>query len=148
MLTIRPASRRRERENMRRRTKIVVLGAAITLVTVAALLMALARSGTPSAAGASRSEGNMPPALARHIEQVQRAIPGNGGEPSEGPGAADAVKLDQLAYPATDIPLAWLNAERSAVSSVKARDFPGGKSRVGPWISVGPKNALYPLSPL
>jgi hypothetical protein len=86
----------------------------------------------------------MPPALARHLERLQ-SLPGNAGEPSEGPGGAEEAKLEQLAYPDSDIPLSRLNAERAAAKAVKSRPFPSGKGRLGSWISVGPKNALYPF---
>src|SRR5919108_1316591 len=130
---------------MRRGRTLAALGVVFAVVAAAAVSAALMRSGTPSAAGASlRTEGGMPPALARHLERLQ-SLPGNAGEPSEGPGGAEEAKLEQLAYPDSDIPLSRLNAERAAAKAVKSRPFPSGKGRLGSWISVGPKNALYPF---
>src|SRR6266508_4554 len=73
------------------------------------------------------------------------ALPGNGGEPSEGPGSAEAAELAALAYPDTDIPLARLKAAASSFSAAKGRPFPSGKGRPGSWVSIGPSQADYPF---
>jgi hypothetical protein len=49
-------------------------------------------------------EGGMPTALARHLEELARTIPGAGGESQEGPGSAAADEFFQRAYPDSDIP--------------------------------------------
>jgi hypothetical protein len=90
-------------------------------------------------------EQEFPPALASHLEKLKEAIPGNGGESNEGPGSAENAALAALAYPDTDIPLARLDAARSAFNAVKGRGFPSGKGRPGTWVSIGPKNAVYPF---
>src|SRR5262249_3627844 len=88
----------------------------------------------------------MPPALGRHIEKLREAIPGLGDE-QEGPGGAEAEKFMAMAYPGTDIPLELLNAARAAADNLTRKGFPSGKGRTGVWVSVGPSEALYPLTP-
>ncbi|HEX9417269.1 MAG TPA: sialidase family protein [Gaiellaceae bacterium] len=130
------------------RRTVVVLGAVIAIAAAGALLMAILRSASPTAAGSTeiaKANGEAPPALARHLEELGQAIPGNGGESSEGPGGAEAAELAALAYPDSDIPLARLETERLAAKAVKARGFPSGRGKPGTWVSIGPKNALYPF---
>jgi hypothetical protein len=95
---------------------------------------------------AGAGEQNMPPALGRHLEALQRTIPGNGGEGIEGPGSAGEAAFLQRAYPASTISLANMEAARSAYSSTKGRPFPKGKGRPGTWVTVGPSQALYPFT--
>jgi hypothetical protein len=86
---------------------------------------------------------NMPPSLAKHLEKLQRAVPGNGG--LSGPGTPQAEAFLFMAYPATDIPLALFNNARAAAQSIKGRPFARGKGKTGTWVTVGPSNALYPF---
>ena len=51
-----------------------------------------------------------------------------------------------MAYPGTDIPVAALNAERSAFQALENHKLPKGKGRPGSWVSIGPSSALYPLT--
>jgi hypothetical protein len=88
----------------------------------------------------------MPPALGKHIEKLMEAIPGNGGEPAEGPGSYEEQKFQMLAYPANEIPVAALNAERSAAQAIERHRLPRGKGRPGSWVSIGPSTALYPAT--
>ena len=92
-----------------------------------------------------KTERKMPPALGRHLEKLAQAVPGLGGE-SERPGSSQAEKFLAMAYPDTDIPLARLEAARSAASSHKNKAFPTGKGRPGTWVTVGPSQALYPFT--
>ena len=92
-----------------------------------------------------KTERKMPPALGRHLETLAQAVPGLGGE-SERPGSAQAEKFLAMAYPDTDIPLARLEAARSAASNHKNKAFPTGKGRPGTWVTVGPSQALYPFT--
>ena len=129
---------------MTRRT-VMVLGLAIAIAAAGALIAALMRSAPAnSSAQFAPASGDTPPALARHLATL-RALPGNGGESAEGPGGADAAALQALAYPDSDIPLARLETERLAAKAVKSRGFTSGRGRTGTWVSVGPKNALYPF---
>lgn len=92
-------------------------------------------------------EGGMPPALTRHLEQLKQALPGAGGNAAEGPGsAADAAFLAR-AYPDDTISVAQMEEARAAVRRLEGRPFPRGKGRPGTWVSVGPVQALYPLTP-
>ena len=89
-------------------------------------------------------EDGKPMALAKHLERLKEAIPGNGGESVEGPGSAEDQAFALRAYPLTDIPLAQIQGARSAAAAVGGRNFPSGKGRPGTWVSVGPSNAVYP----
>jgi hypothetical protein len=89
-----------------------------------------------------------PPALSRHLERLRESIPGNLGEPAEGPGAAGDEKLAAMAYPDTDISLASVQGMHLAYTNVRGRGFPTGKGRDGTWVTVGPTDAIYPFTPL
>lgn len=114
---------------------------AVTVAAGTVLVFGFAR-GSERAAPA---DGGFPPALAAHLDKLGEALPGNGGEPGEGPGAADAAELAQLAYPDADIPLARIEGARSAFAAVKGRGFPSGRGRPGTWVSIGPSQAEYPF---
>ena len=92
-------------------------------------------------------EPEFPTALGKHIEKLMEAIPGTGGEPSEGPGSAAEADFLARAYPADTISVAQMDAARSAFSSANSRPFPPGKGRPGAWVSIGPSEALYPSTP-
>lgn len=118
--------------------------AALSIIAGAVAVGITLRSGERDEQEVGAAEG-MPPALARHVEKLKEAIPGNGGESGEGPGFADAAALQALAYPDTDLPLARLEGARSAFEAVKGRGFKGGGGQQGTWISAGPSTALYPF---
>lgn len=94
----------------------------------------------------AKVELELPTALGKHIEKLAEAIPGNGGEPKEGPGSYEDYQFDRLAYPDTDIPLSSLEAERAAVQALTSHKLPSGKGRPGTWVSIGPSDALYPFT--
>jgi len=119
--------------------------AALGLLVAAGIAAIVAATGAPEVGGTAPGEANLPPALAAHLEKLGEALPGNGGEPSEGPGSAEAAELAALAYPDTDIPLARLKAAASSFSAAKGRPFPSGKGRPGSWVSIGPSQADYPF---
>jgi hypothetical protein len=75
-----------------------------------------------------------------------QTIPGNGGESENGAAGAAEDAFQQRAFPDTDIPLERILAARSAAADVNSR-FARGKGRPGTWVTVGPNEALYPLSP-
>ena len=91
-------------------------------------------------------EPEMPPALGKHIEKLMEAVPGVGGEPSEGPGSYEEQKFQMLSSPAGEIPAAALEAERAAVKALEKHKLPKGKGRPDSWVSVGPSDALYPFT--
>src|SRR5712691_3169455 len=135
---------------MRKRSVRLAVGVGIACVLAAGAIVAAVT--TFSGHSSARSEGHelavsngFAPALARHLAKLKEALPGNQGEPGEGPGAADAAAIEALAFPDTDIPLARLEGARAAFTAVKARGFPNGKGRSGTWVSVGPSTALYPF---
>jgi hypothetical protein len=111
----------------------------------AGVAVLVAAAGSPERSAAGVRAGNLPPALAAHLAKLGQALPGNGGEPGEGPGSAEAAELAALAYPSSDIPLSWLNTSASSFASAKGRPFPSGKGRPGSWVSIGPSQAEYPF---
>ena len=58
-----------------------------------------------------------PPALARHLAKRFETIPGNGGEPSDGPGSAEDEAFMARAFPDTDIPVDRINTMRASFST-------------------------------
>ncbi len=114
------------------------------VLLVAVLVPVAANRLSPHEGGEEESafeNADFPPALARHLEERAKAIPGNGGEPAGGPTSAEAAKLISLAYPDTDIPLARLNTSKSASDEVENR----GSGGTNTWKSVGPSQAIYPF---
>ncbi len=134
---------------MKNRINYPIVAFLLTLGVVATLAMTGARA-PQSRVGIkeAKAEGNMPPAVGRHMEELMRTIPGNGGESREGPGAADEEHFLALAYPDTDIPLARLHESHESFKRVKVKGFPKGKRKPGTWVSVGPTEALYPFTEL
>lgn len=125
--------------------RLLALATLAALVAVA-LVLGVARTSAPSSGASARAateEG--PPALAAHLEKLKEALPGNAGESEQGRGTAEDQEFEALAYPADDVSAAKLDAARLAASRVSSR-FPKGNGRGG-WVTVGPKNALYPASP-
>jgi len=121
---------------------VLFLAASITAVLV------LNRSHqNPRKALLLHGDNKLPSALARHMERFE-AIPGNGGESAEGPGGAELDKFLAKAYPDTDIPLANLEAARSAAARLRGKNFPTGRGKPGTWVTVGPSDALYPKTDL
>ncbi len=130
---------------MNRRSRIIVI--TLALATVLAVTVGFAgfkafNTGEQTALG----EQNMPPALAKHMARLQQTIPGNGGEPEEGPGSADEAAFMARAYPDDTISVAQATAARQAYASVAGRPFPKGKGRPGTWVAAGPSEALYPFT--
>lgn len=129
--------------------RAIVLGLGVLLVALGMIaVLSASQFQTPqyNAQVATVDEG-MPRPLTEHLEKLAQTIPGNGGEPGEGPGGADDWAFLARAYPNTDIPLASLNAARSAAAAIQGRPFPTGKGRPGTFVTVGPSDALYPKSP-
>src|SRR5688572_19375207 len=98
----------------RRRVRLALVGlAALVLVASAAVVAALT---APETAGqAMRAEaGEVPTALAGHLEQLRRSVPGNDGMAEEGPASAAEAEFLERAYPDDTISLAEMTAARSA----------------------------------
>ena len=138
-----------------RRTRLALALAAVGLVAVGAIFAAGGSSNRSTAKVAVRnSDGDMPVALAKHLAQLQQAIPGKGGEPAGesagGPGSSTATleEFAQMAYPNKDIPLSSLRAARSAFQTARART-PGHSPdhNRASWEQVGPDTALYQFTP-
>lgn len=88
----------------------------------------------------------MPLALSRHLEDLQKTLPGNGGESDRGPGGYAAEKLSRMAYPATDIRLQQLSGARAAFSRISAKSLSAPRSATaGTWSAYGPSKAKVPF---
>ena len=133
----------------RRSVRLARAAAAVLVATAAAAVFAATMpSGSGSARGGQELafKDGFPAALGRHLARLHEAVPGNGGEPNEGPTTADEEKFFAEAFPDTDIPLARIVAARAASDAAKGRPFPRGIGRPGTWVTIGPSNALYQLT--
>jgi hypothetical protein len=83
-----------------------------------------------------------PVALARHLEELKEAVPGNGGESTEGPGFAADYEFMKRAYPESSIPLSTLEKARGAYNKIKLKGSQG-QAKQGNWQPVGPSIARY-----
>ena len=89
-----------------------------------------------------------PPALAQHLEELSKTLPGNQGMAEEGPGSAAEAAFMARAYPADTISVGEMDRARTAFTKMKNRPFPQGMARPGDWQAVGPDQALYPFEEL
>jgi hypothetical protein len=116
-----------------------------------AVLLLLALS-VPALALAEKAEDGggereTPPALARHLETLQKTVQSAGGEAEDGRTSAAEAAFLQRAYPDDTISVQQMDAARAAFAGQKGRPFPTGKGRPGTWVTVGPSEALYPFTP-
>jgi hypothetical protein len=131
---------------MNKRQSVFGILTAFLSVTVGVALASIGPARVRSDPGTRFSvERSTPAALARHMERFE-AIPGVEGMHPEGPGSADAERFFARAFPDDDIPLARIEAARSAAARLKGKPFPQGKGRPGTWVTIGPSNALYPFT--
>jgi hypothetical protein len=93
------------------------------------------------------TEREMPPAFARHLEKLQKTVQGVGGEAEDGRASAAEEAFLQRAYPDDTLSVEQMDAARAAFTKIQGRPFPTGKGRPGTWVSVGPREALYPATP-
>jgi len=130
----------------RRRQYLLALLTALLLVLGGVVVVQLWHEGEEQESESAEAE-ELPPALERHLEKLREAVPGHGGEPSEGPGSAGDAEFLKRAYPGDTIALAEVERSRTSFSNAKARPFPTGKGQQGSWVSIGPDQALYPDTP-
>jgi hypothetical protein len=124
-----------------RRFRVVLRTASIGVLVLALAVVQLVNF---KSAEQLAQDDNLPPALGRHLEKLRQAIPGNGGEPRDGPDSAADQAFFQRAFPDTDIPVTRIEFARQSFGRVKAKGFPRGK-QPGTWVTVGPSNAIYPF---
>ena len=120
-------------------------------LTIAAAVASILSAGEGQTRDPARFgvERNKPAAVARHMDRFKKrfeSLPGFEGMSPDGPGSADAERFLARAFPDDDIPLARLEAERSAAARLKGKAFPSGKGRPGTWVAIGPSTALYPFT--
>ena len=130
---------------MTRRSRHILAAISVAVVAIATGFVAIHLAGAPAAPAPAVGEGEMPPALARHLERL-KALPGNQGMSLEGPGGAAEAAYFARAYPADTISVAQVQAAKAAFTASKGKPFPHGKGQKGTWTSVGPSSALYPSS--
>ena len=128
-----------------RHQRAIVLTAVLVLLGGTAFALDQAQRERGESEHEAVGEGNLPPALARHLEELSEAIPGNGGESEEGPGSAAADEFFARAYPGTDIPLARAEGARKAYTALKGKGVSASGAKPGSWASVGPSTAVYPF---
>ncbi len=138
---------------MRRRTRQKLVGLGVGAAVAVAGLAGMTVTGTEVPAPvAAAGEAEVPTALAAHLEQARRAVPGLG--PSrEGPGTAEDAKYRARAYPAEAIPLAAYQGAETAYRATEQRGaaLEAGQARTTAapaprWTMVGPSRALYPFT--
>ncbi|HEU4422141.1 MAG TPA: exo-alpha-sialidase [Pilimelia sp.] len=140
---------------MTRRRRQALAGLAVGALLVTSGFVAVHLSGAPAPTAAPRGDGEMPTALAAHMEKLRQAMPGSGGMAPEGPGSAAVAEYLKRAYPADAISLAQADATKAAVTRAVGRPLveetdttlraAGGARK---WVSVGPSRAVYPFTPL
>ncbi len=138
---------------MRERRVSLALAAVVAASLAVAAVVAAGSSGRGASGAlplAKTAGGEMPTALERHLDQLAKTIPGNGGEPggesaAEGKGSAGMQAFIELAYPKKDVPLSSIVAARQAFKAAVQRG-PGRGNRE--WQQVGPETATYQFTPL
>jgi len=132
---------------MRRKRVRRAVAALAALVLVLATAVVAGRLTSGSSGQAARAgDGEMPSALARHLDALKQAVPGYQGMGEEGPASAAEAAFMQRAYPADTISVANMDGARAAFAAAQGRPFPTGKGRKGSWVTVGPSQALYPFT--
>lgn len=125
------------------RKVIFILGiVALAGVVISAVIMK-ENSGSSEKKQTFAMKGGRPLALSKHLDKLSKTIPGVGGESGEGPAGRAAWKLQQLAYPDKDIPLARVTKMRAGFRAIQARTA-GRSTAAGAWESIGPTNAVLP----
>jgi hypothetical protein len=123
-----------------------IVGMFVVLVAVVVALVGAATRGGGGTQAARIVSGETPTALARHLETLARTNPGL--EQIEGPATGAEAAFMERAYPSDTITVAQMNAARAAFGAAKSRPFHSGLGKKGEWVSVGPKDALYPFESL
>ena len=112
--------------------RVLVVTAAVALAAGFLVLVAAGKLFGPASTthGSSESnslsavqsdpegEGEGGSALVRHMEALKEAVPGNGGEPAEGPESAAEAEFEALAYPDNTIAVSEMDAARRAFSKM------------------------------
>lgn len=126
-----------------RRKRVRVAFAAIAALVLAATALVAGRLTTGTKEAVRPGGGEGPTALARHLDQLRQAVPGNQGMAQEGPASAADAEFMQRAYPDDTISVSDMDGARAAFADASKRPFAKNK-KPGTWIPVGPSEALYP----
>jgi hypothetical protein len=121
-----------------------VLRTLVLLLILALSTPVLVLAGEAGEAREAKSERELPPALARHLEKLGKPVL---GEAEDGRTSAAEAAFLQRAYPDDTLSVEQMDAARAAYAGQKNRPFPTGKGRPGTWVTVGPSEALYPFTP-
>ena len=119
-----------------KRLRLGLAGLVALILVAAAAIMGASGSGSASQA-VSADYGEGPPALAKHLDKLKQASPGN-AEMHEGPGSAADAEFRERAYPDTTISVAEMEGARDAFQILTTST----STSVGKWESIGPKRAL------
>jgi hypothetical protein len=135
---------------MTRRQRKILAATTAGVLALAGAAVAACQVGIPGVGTEEErealGEGEMPGALAGHIEELREAVPGNEGMSPEGPGSAAEEAFRQRAYPADTISVAQMDRAKAAYGQALTRAVPSGASSPGGWTSAGPSEALYPFT--
>ncbi|HEX6076697.1 MAG TPA: sialidase family protein [Micromonosporaceae bacterium] len=132
---------------MKRRHRQILIGIAVGILAVSTGAVVTHLTGAAPAPNTAQGDGEIPGALGRHLERLQRLVPGDAGMSQEGPGsAADAAFLAR-AYPENTISVSEMDAAKRAYRKAEGRLTPGTSGGRGSWRNVGPSRALYPYTP-
>lgn len=129
---------------MTRRRRHTLTGVSVAVLAIAAGFVAIQLSGATPTPAAAVGDGEMPTALARHLEELYQTVPGDAGMSREGPASAAEEAFAERAYPADTISIAQVERAKSSFNTAFSRPFPVNKDKKGVWSSIGPSRALYP----
>ena len=128
--------------------RVTIMLAVLSLITAGPGVLVLNAENAPDqqtkAKLVERDKDGRSLVFRKHLEELQKTLPGNEGSGEEDPAGYAAQKLGALAYPDNDIPYNRILSSQSAFKNLKKRGFPKGKGRSGTWISIGPSNANNP----
>ncbi len=112
----------------------------VSVTTAVAMLTGPTGAGKAAGAIAGAREGEVPTALAAHLDALKEASPGKQGF-TEGPSSAADAAFAERAYPDNTISLAEMTRAQSSFAAAERR----GKDNKNAWAPIGPSKALYPF---
>jgi len=133
---------------------VVIAGACLAGLGLVALSTGSLAPDAASVTGldtSSAEHARRPLALARHLERLREALPGQAQPGSEGmaesPASAEDERFFARAYPDTDIPFERTLAARAAFDAINEGGIGQDKNAPGQWYHAGPASARYQATP-